>query len=41
MPGQGVTAALLRRHGVEVFAEAEISRILERCGNDVVGKVGE
>jgi uncharacterized protein YbbK (DUF523 family) len=41
IPGQGVAAALLRRHGVEVLAEAEVSRILERCGHDVVGKVGE
>jgi uncharacterized protein YbbK (DUF523 family) len=41
IPGQGVAAALLRRHGVEVFAEAEVSRILKRCGHDVVAKVRE
>ncbi|MFL7791765.1 MAG: DUF523 domain-containing protein [Anaerolineae bacterium] len=35
--GQGVTTAFLRRHGVEVFAEADVSHIL----GDVVGKVRE
>jgi uncharacterized protein YbbK (DUF523 family) len=41
--GQGVTAALLRRHGVEVLAEGEVSRVLERerCGRAAVAKVGK
>ncbi len=37
--GQGVTAALLRRHGVEVLPEEALSRILER--DDVVVELGK
>lgn len=37
--GQGVTAAILRRHGVAVWSENDVSRILER--DDVVVEVGQ
>jgi uncharacterized protein YbbK (DUF523 family) len=41
IPGQGVTAAFLRWHGVEVLAEADVSHIFERWDHDAVGKVGK
>ena len=31
-PGAGVTAALLRAHGVEVFTEAEIETLAAKIG---------
>lgn len=31
IPGEGVTTALLRRHGIEVFSEAQWELALERC----------
>jgi len=31
VPGEGVTTALLRRHGIEVFSEAQWELALERC----------
>ena len=36
--GQGVTAALLRRHGVAVWSDGDLSGILER--DDVVVEIG-
>ncbi|KAA9000557.1 DUF523 domain-containing protein [Affinibrenneria salicis] len=30
MPGNGVTAELLRTHGIEVFSDSEIDRLIER-----------
>ncbi len=37
--GQGVTTALLRRRGVNVWSESDLSRVLER--DNVVVEVGE
>ena len=37
--GQGVTTALLRRHGVAVWSESDLSRVFER--DNVVVEVGE
>lgn len=37
--GEGVTAALLRRHGVTVWSESDLSRVLER--DNVVVEVRE
>lgn len=37
--GQGVTAALLQRHGVVVWSEDDLSRILER--DDAVIEIGQ
>lgn len=31
-PGEGITAALLRRHGIEVFAQDEIEELAGRLG---------
>ena len=34
VPGEGVTAALLRKNGIEVFSDREIGLLVERLGRE-------